>query len=72
MDGTCKTCRHWDPNHIENTTPQWGICGKAIDISREWHEEAHPLDMMGASDAECYMAWFHTGPEFGCVHHDPK
>ena len=68
-DGRCATCRHWEPPDPsrDNRPPGvgFGRCGLASledgDTLQHWDTLAF------AEDAESYMAWLHTSPEFGCV-----
>lgn len=51
-------------------------CGSPniVDASASKHEqtEALPLNAAWYSDCENYAAVFRTGPDFGCVHHEPN
>ena len=56
----CKTCKHWD-----RQGPQWeGLYGCM---------NPKVVDGFGTVDeANAMMGDFYTGPDFGCIHHEPK
>lgn len=64
----CSTCKWWLPN---DDFPG-GVCEMAYNTA---HLKAAPFfadnQEFFASGAGC-IAHFHTGPDFGCIHHEPK
>lgn len=76
MSATCKTCRWWHQTWI---LPVGAItyrkCAGGIDVSAFESADEY-LDLNGSEpllkDSDGGSANMFTGPDFGCVHHDPK
>lgn len=68
---TCSTCKWWLAND--------GIPGGTCDLAHEMIERHVPGspavatgDQFFAYSARTRMAgYLHTGPDFGCIHHEP-
>lgn len=76
----CKDCRWWGTESFEVPVRGGGFrqlahrpCThlKTIDASARSYDFTAPDDAVLYSDAEQYRALLWTGPEFGCVHHEP-
>lgn len=70
---TCETCLFWSTYHDHD---RWGYCSseKFVDVSEfSFKNEIDlPQDSLLVYDAEQYSAWFRTGRDFGCVHHQER
>ena len=73
----CKTCKHWErPFRQEGRHYNKGyLDGGFCENEGKWFEgynpsDEYPQDVMIYSYAEGGSFW--TGPNFGCVHHEPK
>lgn len=63
---TCKTCRWWDGDGRHD-----GHCRKADMIGCTL--AGVPLNSGGVSvPMQGRFWWLATGPDFGCIHHQPK
>ncbi len=71
---TCKTCKYWHDDEFGN---EWGLfkpChhSKVHDNNRfHDHTQDELVDVLCAStdgDTPTIL----TGPDFGCIHHEPK
>lgn len=69
-NGTCKTCKWWvkKDTHYGNNA---NMCANPKIVGP--HKD-HPADADGAElcDASGYFAAILPGPDFGCIHHEPK
>lgn len=74
----CKTCKHWDSLfHAElyGTVPNGyragGVCNKEDKLfERGQYLDEFPSDVLTYPYQEGGSFW--VGPNFGCVHHEPK
>lgn len=66
--------QHTDREHMRDHPHKPCGCPKIVDSSDIGQKEvdAMPSDMAVFSDCEGYSASFVTGPNFGCIHHEPK
>lgn len=71
----CVTCKHWTPYPTKypekirsDGVDDGGIC-ESEKLTEDWGGE-HGADMLVYPYTEGGHFW--TGPEFGCVHHQPK
>ena len=79
----CSNCKHWDENDNFTKYNDDGddpksifnrcVCPEIHDASRMGFKELHELkdSVATVSDHEDYKADFYTGPNFGCIHHEP-
>ena len=70
----CKNCKYWNNGCIDyETNPtkkQYGMCGSH---KFDYYDPVpNTLDMCLALDAEGYDASVLVGPDFGCIHWEPK
>jgi hypothetical protein len=82
----CKTCRHWQHFKEYGHNDQYCASPKIRFVTNDLRppdykqhvliveETGLPLadDMAGVMDGEGYAATFAPGPDFGCIHHEPK
>ena len=62
---TCKDCKWWEDYNCRNFEKLGGAVGP---VSEETDSLTVYVDPYGpAGNAE-----FETGPDFGCIHHEPK
>ena len=57
---TCNTCKHWDQEFYDNI-PR-GTC-RHQKVNGAFGDEEDGLDHWDCAE-------FHSGPKFGCVHHE--
>jgi hypothetical protein len=80
---TCKTCRYWeDPDSLETWHElRYNRCQTFDDDVRlcihpkcgsEAKEGPMYADGSMAFANDYYQAYWVTGPDFGCIHHEPK
>ena len=62
---TCKTCKHWEK---ENHIPHWTE-HRCIILNDHERDEGR-ADCLVAPDQG--LGGIYTGPDFGCIHHEPK
>ncbi len=69
---TCDTCKHWkhaeDFIGVDGSDDPWMVC----DHPRLLKFERPDKDGASLMDGSYYKAVLHTGPKFGCVHHESK
>lgn len=66
---TCKTCKWWDTLACHQQFRETG----GLDVSEnDHHYEAMPKtnQLLARTDGESCLIL--TGPDFGCIHHQPK
>jgi hypothetical protein len=66
----CKTCERWEPCAIDpcnEDTRAGGIC-RSDKLTEDWGQR-RGADMLVYAYSEGGSFW--TGPDFGCVHHEP-
>ena len=81
----CKTCKHWEANsRLERFDGETGDsfcgehrlcnCAKIVDISGMGFDQTSSLehDTGAVDDSDSFRAYFYTGPDFGCIHHEPN
>ena len=72
----CKTCKHWEgvsPNSYMGHTKGYlsgGFCANEDKLVEGYPDEECPQDALIYTYQESGSFW--TGPNFGCVHHEPK
>ena len=72
----CKTCKHWEKvvpregRHYVKGYVEGGYCENEGKIIEGEPYDEHPQDVMIYSYQEGGYFW--VGPNFGCVHHEPK
>ena len=66
MTATCKTCRWWNEPAKDSDGHWAAICRQSSQFSDPWARKAGD-QMMGQA-----LAFVYTGPDFGCIHHEPK
>lgn len=69
----CKTCKWWTPPELPHPSrranPYAGNCG-----NEHFKTGNNPCPEDGLSYWDTMVGWdsgFNTGPEFGCIHHEP-
>lgn len=63
-DKTCKTCRWWTDR---------GSCMKFYNVlSRDTMVATHEIECEDCGGAMGGPSILRTGPDFGCIHHEPK
>lgn len=65
MLNTCKTCKHWE----DRATKQFGKCRVAGMGYLASHAAELAMDRATSWPDGCEVC---TGPDFGCIHHQPK
>ena len=68
---TCKTCKWWEePTDYVRTVTTAGYCRspKLVDINDRGYEGVAGTGF-GMDYPVCHLV---TGPDFGCIHHEPK
>lgn len=66
---TCWTCKYWGNHSVNRAPPHFRGCDCPKHCTG-YHVDHVPDDGMLAEDDE---GWgFVTGPDFGCVNHEPK
>ncbi len=69
--GKCKDCKYFEPDIGDEEG--FGSCSHPKHIYHEcFTEETYPSDALLIYDAECYSAFIDVGPDFGCIHFEPK
>lgn len=72
---TCLTCRHWryDGYYTPRPFPKRDTWASGVCRMAEAHigTADYPESKATAHDAEGYMAWLETLPDFGCNQHQP-
>lgn len=74
----CKTCKHWEKvntntnSYMRHTKGYLagGFCSSEDNIIEGYPDEEFPPDALIYTYQEGGAFW--TGPDFGCVHHEPK
>lgn len=84
MTGHCKTCRWWLPPEYENEIVRpldadndyepmvMPFEVRQCKSPKLLFYERPPLDGATVMDGSQYKAELYTGPEFGCVNHEPS
>lgn len=62
-DGTCKTCKWWGR--------AWEGCCDFVDTIHADKPLTRFTIAAYADDDSNLRAYLHTGPDFGCIHHQP-
>lgn len=67
---TCESCRHWTESERENYEPEGLRQGKCNCEAFVYTGDCGytPINGLGYWDYEGYLAYFSTGPAFGCIH----
>ena len=74
MDGRCGTCKWWGHGgevqcpKARELHPEYKLCGHLMCC--EW-SQIDAVDRMYVSKIGAEVGDFATGPDFGCVNHDP-
>jgi hypothetical protein len=63
---TCKTCRWWDRHAGDKV----GECTADFITSPE--DTPCLVEMVMVPELQSGGYWLKTGPDFGCIHHEPK
>ena len=64
----CRTCKYWDDDTVFSFGDQ-GSCGHEASGSSDDDGMCY-YSSGGSYPAEAMLV--HTGPDFGCIHHEPK
>jgi hypothetical protein len=79
----CKTCKWWSDEEPRDSRIEGRlkvcICPHIIDLTnipaeRRLDEHDHlevGQDEAAHADGSDYLSEFYTGPDFGCIHHEP-
>ena len=65
----CKTCKHWRKTENSDNSG-FGRC-----FSDRWVYDLDndaPVDGVLYGDSHKFIAWFQTGKDFGCIHHEKQ
>jgi hypothetical protein len=70
----CKTCKYWNLECCYAAPDDSGYhdCTHPKVFYDQFRLNSYPSDGAAYSDYESYAAGFSTGPDFGCVLHEPK
>lgn len=67
----CKTCKWWDIGRCDQQfEPHARAMLEVAECDAEFTAEPKPAGLLARTNGESCVIL--TGPEFGCVHHQPK
>lgn len=67
--GTCRTCDFW---HRHRRGAAYGSCYAGKLVQKEPPPPSDGFSFYGHDGFENCAAYFYTGPDFGCIHHEER